>query len=198
MGWASCRSRDSPWQSLPHETLFESWVGLRWSGGGTWGKVWVEMWWAGSSNTNLFNTKVMHFSTLFKNKRSYSMTLIRFVLHTELSNFSSNRHGIGFLRYWNVNTVYRQPLHSLKRLRSVQKGTLFKTPNSENVSTPCLRLKTLKIIPCSAVHTSKSQIRKCPPTSPVSLSLQKPYIINRHLSLSLKAGTYYPIIARSV
>ena len=90
-----------------------------------------------------------------------------------LGSFSSNRHGIGFLRYWNVNTVYRQPSHSLKRLRSVQKGTLFKTPNSENVSTPCLRLKPLKIIPCSAVHTRKSQIRKCPPPSPRELILAK-------------------------
>ena len=46
---------------------------------------------AGSSNTNLlFKTKVMHFSTLFKHKRFYSMALIRFVLHTELSNFKSH------------------------------------------------------------------------------------------------------------
>ena len=36
------------------------------------------------------------------------------------------------------NTVYRHPSHSLKRLRSVQKGTLFKTLNSENVTTHCV------------------------------------------------------------
>ena len=176
-----------PWQSMTIATRMRLCSKAEWAwgdpGGGGGGRPPLE---AGSSNTNLlFKTKVIHFSTLF-NTRDFilwpwfvSFCIQNWVISRAimgfmaLGNFSSKRHGIGFLRYWNVNTVYRQPSHSLKRLRSVQKGTLFKTPNSENVSTPCLRLKPLKIIPCSAVHTRKSQIRKCPPPSPRELILAK-------------------------
>ena len=44
----------------------------------------------------------------------------------------------------------------------IQKHTKLNTPNSVQSCKPCLRLKTLKIIPCSAAHIRLSQISEYP------------------------------------
>ena len=59
------------------------------SGGDSRG-VWVELCRRGLQTQTLFKTKIAHFDALFKtrDKRHYFLTLICFVLYTELGNFS--------------------------------------------------------------------------------------------------------------
>ena len=47
--------------------------------------------------------------------------------------------------------------------RSLQVFTVHTLRGFQSKKTPCLRLKTLKTIPCSAAHTSIGQIREYPP-----------------------------------
>ena len=59
-------------------------------GGGDSREVWVEVCRRGLQTPTLFKTKTSHFATLFKTGDTTLcfLTLICFVLHTELSNFS--------------------------------------------------------------------------------------------------------------
>ena len=49
-------------------------------------EFWVKVCRRGYQTPTLFKTKIAHFATMFK--RNYILTLICFVLHKELSNFS--------------------------------------------------------------------------------------------------------------
>ena len=60
----------------------------------------------------------------------------------------------------SLGRPFMASLHTLWRACG-PKRHLFKTLNSETVY-PCLRLKTLKTIPCSATPTRTGQIRECP------------------------------------